>query len=251
MKISKQRLCILILALTSLPLSYGAAALPDKAPILIELFTSEGCSSCPAADGYLAALRKSNANIILLGEHVDYWNNLGWKDPFSSSTWTERQRNYCLKLGVSGCYTPQTVINGKRECVGSNQAAVQQAISETAKSLTTAVDLRLIKQKANSVDISVAVRNANNTRNTTNLEIFLVEDGVSVNVPRGENGGRQLSHDGVIRAHSVIRSIKSGSVSLASLPVETASHSRNFRVVALAEDENGPIGAAQEIFSDQ
>ncbi|MBU6454237.1 MAG: DUF1223 domain-containing protein [Cyanobacteria bacterium REEB67] len=243
MKISKQRLSVLVLALMALPLGNAANALPEAQPILIELFTSEGCSSCPAADSYLSELRKSNCNVILLGEHVDYWNNLGWKDPFSSSIWTQRQKSYCQKLGASSCYTPQTVINGQRECVGSNQAAVQKAISETSGSLKATVDLRLLKQKANSVDISVAVKN---TSRANNLEIFLVEDGVLVNVPRGENGGRQLAHDGVVRAHAVIKSIKSGIVSSASLPQNPAAPSRNFRVVALLEDENGPIGAAQQ-----
>jgi len=113
----------------------------DK-PVLIELFTSEGCSSCPAADEYLSTLRHGNKNIILIGEHVDYWNNLGWADPFSSSKSTERQRRYCQKLGANP-YTPQAVINGARECVASNKSAVQDAISSFSSSNALAVPITI------------------------------------------------------------------------------------------------------------
>jgi hypothetical protein len=248
MKTSDQLLSFVFTALAaSIFGSIGPATAADK-PILVELFTSEGCSSCPSADRFLSDLRKSNNNIILIGEHVDYWNGLGWADPFSSAQWTERQRKYCQKLGANSCYTPQAVINGQRECVGSNQSAVREAISATSDALTVAIDLKVLKQAAKSVDISVTVGNSPRAKN---VELFLVEDGVIVNVPRGENGGRQLGHDGVVRAHAMIENVKSGTVSSASLPLNTDGHPERLRVVALVEDQKGPYGAAQQALSRQ
>jgi hypothetical protein len=213
----------------------------DK-PVLVELFTSEGCSSCPPADNYLSSLRQSNKNVILIGEHVDYWNNLGWADPFSSPKWTERQREYCEKLGANSCYTPQAVINGRRECVGSNQSAVQDAISSTSDALSVPIAMK-IARGAHSVDISLVVGNSSRTKN---VSLFLVEDGVSVNVQRGENGGRKLSHDGIVRSQSAIKNIKSGEKVSASLPLQNSAHSEGFRIVAILEDEKGPFGATQQ-----
>ncbi len=211
-------------------------------PVLVELFTSEGCSSCPPADRYLAGLRKSNRNIILIGEHVDYWNGLGWADQFSSATWTERQQNYCRKLGARSCYTPQAVINGQRECVASDQSAVQKAMSETADALTVPVDIKILKQEPNSVDVSVSVGDSSGSKD---IALLLVEDGVVVQVQRGENGGRLLRHDGVVRAQTKIKNVKGGTKVSATLPLNSTDHPESFRIVALLEDANGPSGAAQ------
>ena len=108
---------------------------PNAVPVLVELFTSEGCSSCPPADGVLAALERTQsvagARIVPLALHVDYWDGIGWPDPFSSAQATQRQRSYA-PLG-SGAYTPQAVIDGRAETIGSRKAMVEQAIGEAAK----------------------------------------------------------------------------------------------------------------------
>jgi hypothetical protein len=192
---------------------------------------------------YLSGLRRSNSNIILIGEHVDYWNGLGWADPFSSPQWTERQRSYCRRLGANSCYTPQAVINGQRECVASNRAAVQEAISATSNALTVLIDLRVLRQAARSIDISVIVGHSPRVKT---VALFLVEDGVLVNVSRGENGGRQLAHDGVVRSQTTIKNVQGGIASSASLPLNAADHVEKCRIIALLEDENGPFGAAQQ-----
>jgi hypothetical protein len=245
--IFKPRLSLLLSLVVSVIGPLVPVSASDK-PVLIELFTSEGCSSCPPADKYLSGLRRSNSNIILLGEHVDYWNNLGWADPFSSPQWTERQKNYCRKLGANSCYTPQAVINGQRECVAYNQFAIEGAIAQLSNVLVVPVDLKVVKQTTKSVEISVAVGESARAKN---IMVFLVEDGVVVDVPRGENGGRQLGHDGVVRAQTVIKNIQGGTTSSADLPLNTAGHPEKFRIVALLEDEKGPFGAAQQPLSRQ
>jgi hypothetical protein len=178
---------------------------------------------------------------------VDYWNNLGWADPFSSSKSTERQKQYCEKLGASSCYTPQAVINGQRECVASHKSAVQDAISSTSNALSVPISMKVARVSAGTVEISLVVGDSSRTNN---VALFLVEDGVSVDVKSGENGGRQLSHDGVIRSQATIKNIQSGETTSASLPLRNiAGHSETFRIVAILEDEKGPFGATQQAVS--
>jgi hypothetical protein len=123
-----------------------AAAEAPRKPVLIELFTSEGCSSCPPADALLSRLQQSQpipgVELITLSEHVDYWNQLGWTDPFSSAVLTVRQRQYAAVLRGDGVYTPQMIVDGKTGFVGSDSQKALQAISEAARAPKTAIDLR-------------------------------------------------------------------------------------------------------------
>src|SRR5215470_16941428 len=115
---------------------------PDvpRTPIVVELFTSEGCSSCPPADAFLAQLEARQpvvgAEVIAIEEHVDYWDQLGWRDPFSSADWTERQRKYAAVLGNGNIYTPQMVVNGSVEFVGSRERSGRSAIDQAAQQKT-------------------------------------------------------------------------------------------------------------------
>jgi hypothetical protein len=106
-----------------------AQAVADGAPVLLELFTSEGCSSCPPADALLSELGSSTKSVIPLAYHVDYWNHLGWSDPLSSHQWSERQNAYVRVLNLSGDYTPQIVIGGGGQCVGSDGRSIARAVA--------------------------------------------------------------------------------------------------------------------------
>src|SRR5690242_11936677 len=137
-------LALLLVDLTSAPHPVAAA---DSAhsPVLVELFTSEGCSSCPPADRLLQKLDQSqpiqNAEAVVLSEHVDYWDHDGWRDPFSGSFFTQRQHQYGSRFGLDDVYTPQMVVNGKAQFVGNDSARAIQAIAEAARAQTISVGL--------------------------------------------------------------------------------------------------------------
>jgi hypothetical protein len=161
-------------------------------PIVVELFTSEGCSSCPPADALLAELAR-RPEVLALSFHVDYWDRLGWKDPFSSHDATERQRRYAELLGSGAIYTPQMVIDGSREAVGSDRGAVESAIDT-------------VRRNNGGLPVSLAL-NEGKMRITVGggpgagsvLLIGFDRRHVSA-VARGENGGRTLSHVDVVRS---------------------------------------------------
>jgi hypothetical protein len=188
-------------------MSTGDAATPDdsRAPVLVELFTSEGCSSCPPADELLAQLERTQpvagAEIIALSEHVDYWNRLGWADPYSSSEFSARQNDYAKAFDTDDIYTPQMIVDGRVQFVGSNQSRAREAIAEAARAAKTAVQVSLRNTTANSVDFAVRVAEMRNAWSGDSSEVFLAitESGLSSNVSRGENAGRRLNHTAVVR----------------------------------------------------
>ena len=129
------------------------------APVaVLELFTSEGCSSCPSADRLLPLLAKLDSNIIPLSFHVDYWNRLGWTDPFSSSKYSERQRSYASQLNLESVYTPQLVVNGEYELVGSNRSNAEAAIKKALKEKSLVkIDISDVKITGNKVSFTSTV----------------------------------------------------------------------------------------------
>ncbi len=135
-----------IAAMAAIALSAGVAK-ADTRPVVVELFTSQGCSSCPPADAVLAELAARN-DVIALGFHVDYWDGLGWKDPLSAAGSTERQNNYAAVFGRKEVYTPQIVIDGQRQAIGSHRADVLDAIAgarpEAAAPISFAPDRRQV-----------------------------------------------------------------------------------------------------------
>src|SRR3984893_12231543 len=149
------------LAVVLLPYVHDAkaSALPStvetpRTPVLIELFTSEGCSSCPPADALLAKLDRSQpvngAELIVLSEHVDYWNDIGWKDPYSSHEYSERQSAYAVHFGRGGVYTPQMVIDGHLELVGSDERGAIQAVETETKFAKVLLSLSAIRFESNN-----------------------------------------------------------------------------------------------------
>lgn len=178
------------------PAADGAAA----TPILVELFTSEGCSSCPPADVVLARLEAgqpvAGARVIALAHHVDYWDRLGWRDPWSSTEATARQRSYAsLK---SGSYTPQVVVDGRAEMVGSRAGAIEQAIAAAAKEPHLSVDLTATPAPDEEGAFDVTVKGA--LPAGASWLVALVQARGRVAVPRGENAGQTLEHTAIVRS---------------------------------------------------
>ena len=177
-----------------------------RVPVLVELFTSEGCSSCPPADRVLATLIEQQpvpgAIVIGLSEHVDYWDHQGWRDPFSWSGFTDRQRIYAReKFGSDQIYTPQLVVGGEEQLIGSDYPAALRSIAHVA-SAGSSVDLTLTAEPHDGVlDVHVlgASRNGSNLDEDVDVWIAATEDGLEHPVIAGENAGRKLAHSAVVR----------------------------------------------------
>jgi hypothetical protein len=183
------------------------AVMPDRVqsggspvPVVVELFTSEGCSSCPPADKLLADLVKTQpvpgALVIGLSEHVDYWDNLGWKDPFSNAAFTRRQSGYATLAGQGDVYTPQMVINGGEAVVGSDREQALAAIRRAVAKSAAPASIELTWKDAGDVETTIAAHAA-----SWGEQVFLAvtEDGLSSSVKSGENAGHTLGHTGVTR----------------------------------------------------
>jgi hypothetical protein len=180
------------------PASSGGATNNARVPVLLELFTSEGCSSCPPADRLLEALDRqpvANAELIVVSEHVDYWNYLGWSDPYSSPLFSERQHQYAERLGTS-VYTPQLVIDGQFQAVGSDQREVMDAIARAQRSPMLPISIRATTAGGSTM----AHVEANSSGKAAELYIIVAADHARTQVQRGENGGRLLSHVAVAQA---------------------------------------------------
>ena len=193
--------CVLIVS----ALASAQPPQPARVPVLIELFTSQGCSSCPPADDLLRRLLQeqplAGVEVIALSEHVDYWNRLGWKDPFSSSRFTERQEVYALQFDGNGMYTPQAVVDGRFQMVGSDGPKLRDAILAAAKTPKATVDVKVRASTTERVAVAVEVRDAPaDPRGDIEVMLAIVENGLAVDVQRGENASRRLHHDAVVRA---------------------------------------------------
>jgi len=182
-------------------LSFVLTVIPARAdgrvPVVVELFTSEGCSSCPPADALATRLGKEQplpgVEIIVLGEHVDYWNYIGWTDRFSSAQWTARQQAYVRRMGLDSAYTPQIVVDGRTEFVGNDARHALAAIASQARQEKPAqVILRL---DGSTLAADVASKEALDA----DVILAITEDNLQTVVGAGENGGRTLMHPAVVR----------------------------------------------------
>jgi hypothetical protein len=172
-----------------------------KTPVLVELFTSEGCSSCPPADTLLGRLEReqpvSNADIIVLEEHVDYWEKDGWHDRFSSSEYTERQNQYGPRLKFNEGYTPQMVVDGSVQFVGNDPRKALTSITEAAQTPKVALSLSAPAVDGKRIGCSVSAASSSPLPKA-DLYAAVVEPTASTEVKRGENNGRHLEHVGVV-----------------------------------------------------
>ncbi|MCI0356762.1 MAG: DUF1223 domain-containing protein [Acidobacteria bacterium] len=185
----------------------AAEPAPGEAPspVLVELFTSEGCSSCPPADALLMRLDQeatvAGAEVIVLSEHVDYWNYIGWTDPFSSPQYSERQKVYAETLG-SQVYTPQMVVDGSEDFLGSDGQRARAAIARASRKRKARVEIQAVGGNAAGkfrLALRVTELPAGTAGEAADLLVAITEDHLTVAVPRGENSGRRLSHTSVVR----------------------------------------------------
>ncbi len=215
--------------------------------VVVELFTSEGCSSCPPADALLSSLARQRAavagvELILLGEHVEYWNGPGWRDRFSAPTFTQRQYDYVRQLHLATAYTPQIVVDGHLQTSGGNAGAIQKLIASAASTPKPAiVELSLVSPEK----LRVTVTNTG----TAKLQVLLAvtEDNLSSTVQGGENGGRVLKHDAVVRELHSVGSTANGSFDkTVALPHKPDWKPEDLRIVVLVQDANSGVilGAA-------
>jgi len=222
-----------ILALICLA-SPGSPA-EGRVPVLVELFTSEGCSSCPPADALLGRLvghPPKGTRVVALGEHVDYWDGLGWKDRFSSAVFTHRQEAYARAMGSGSIYTPELVVGGRLALPGGEDSAARSAISALAGEPVAQVDLRLTKIEEGRRTLRVAARWAPPAKGE--LLMALVKDRATSRVAGGENAGKTLSHVAVVLALEGMGSGNGAFEGSASFDPRGADE-----VVVFVEDEGG------------
>jgi Uncharacterized secreted protein len=220
-----------------------------RAAVLVELFTSEGCSSCPPADALLRRLDQaqpaSSAELIVLSEHVDYWNDIGWTDPYSSHAYSERQSAYAAQFGNATVYTPQMVVDGRFEFVGSDERKASQAIREAAKEAKTVVDLSVVPGDQEAFILRVKVGPLPSGTRSVSADVFLAlaDNRDESQVSRGENAGRTLEHVAVLRKFSRIGSVGisggfSREINLGPNTIEGADR----RIIVIVQEPNaGPV----------
>jgi hypothetical protein len=214
-----------------------------QVPVLVELFTSESCSSCPPADAVLAHLLArppEGVQVVALGEHVDYWDGLGWKDRFSAPAFTLRQERYARRLELSGPYTPQMVVGGTAQLIGGDEPAARAAIAAAARGATGVAEAHVVAGDGPVLQLDVRAEWDGAT--PADVLVAVVQDHARTSVAAGENAGRVLEHVAVARAlitvaHSTRR--YHGTVELPLITTEGAD-----RVVVIVQDrDGGPVRA--------
>jgi hypothetical protein len=243
--------------LTLGPAQSQQPATPSSAPaVLVELFTSEGCSSCPPADRfieYLDAQPLSGATLIVLSEHVDYWDRKGWKDPYSSSAATERQLMYGQRFRLKDVYTPQFVIDGTRESL-ADDAKILSAIRESAEAKKIGIQLKIDQSDAHRMRVRVETEPVVSTASTVDVYLAIALDHAMSRVGGGENAHRVLSHTAVVKQLMKVGSLKRGEQFSRDVELKTeALANQSLRVVVfLQEHESGKVyGAAVAHLSTQ
>lgn len=257
---------LLVLALMA-PL-LGATAPEEengyRAPVIVELFTSEGCSSCPPADEVLAHLTDLGfepEQVIPLAFHVDYWDNIGWTDPYSHSAWTTRQQKYGRLYRAEQIYTPQMIVNGTKQFLGSNTKIARQIIGEAWQRTDPAhVSIHIAEASIDAPTMRVEASYELErmfTPGVLSLFIAVTEDGLSSDVLEGENKGRRLKHEAVVRymqrMNEVATSAKKQNTYAVEIPLQPEWKQDNLNVVVFIQNiTNGAImGASVQSLMDE
>jgi hypothetical protein len=231
-----------------------------RTPVMVELFTSEACSSCPPADAFLQTLDQqpvAGEEMIVLSEHVDYWNHIGWKDPYSARFYSDRQNAYARRLGLDGAYTPQMVVDGTSEFVGSNAALADNAFAKalvrpklTVRLSGVALGVKNIIQahlEASALPASFGLREAD-------VYVAVALNRAESQVSHGENAGRTLAHTAVVRNIVKVGTIHQGQAFAQDVQVklDSGTDPQNLRLVAFVQEPGlgRVIGAAVQLLSN-
>jgi hypothetical protein len=218
--------------------------LPSRSPVLVELFTSEGCSSCPPADALLQQLDRAQpvagAEVIVLSEHVDYWNQIGWKDPFSSRFYSDRQSAYASRFGLPSVYTPQMVVDGASEFTGSESNTAEQTIAKAGKVPKLALQISGIRLVSSAILQATVDIPDTSLKQGKKAEVFLALalNHAQSQVSGGENSGRTLSHIGVVRNLVKVGEVKAGEKfsKAVELKIDPALKAENLRIIAFIQE---------------
>ncbi|WP_042262994.1 DUF1223 domain-containing protein [Paraburkholderia heleia] len=210
-----------------------APVVASARPVVVELFTSEGCSSCPPADAYLSELSRERREVLPLAFHVTYWDGLGWRDPYSLEAATQRQAEYSARFGESA-YTPEMVIDGQKGLVGSNRRAVEAAIAIARKADEAGVEVSGVRHGGT---LSVMVG-----RGGGHGVVLLVgyDNAHVTKVGRGENTGRALRESNIVRSIQAV-----GEWTGAPLKLEPASPAGEQAAILIQSTDGAIIGAAR------
>jgi hypothetical protein len=237
------------LSLAAMGILFSVPALAAPAnPVLVELFTSEGCSDCPPADAFLKALDAAQpipgAQLIVLEEHVDYWDDQGWRDPFSSHALTLRQSDYVDRLHVeNGPYTPQMVVDGSEAFVGSDRAQAGRAFAKEVAVPKISVQISTLHVEQGKVLAHLEIGAV-----PAKAEVFLALalDHAQSQVLHGENGGRQLEHVAVVERLTSAGKMKKGEPFSKDVAIKMDHSDKDYRMIAFVQqsDEGKVLGAA-------
>ena len=218
----------------------GPLAAQEPAPVVIELYTSQGCSSCPDADAYFAELARE-PGVVALGFHVDYWNYLGWRDPFSSKKFTYRQKEYAMAFRQTGVYTPQIVVQGRRGEVGSDRKAVARMIAD-ARRVKPIAGIAIEKLGGNRLR---AVVTAAAEAKGAEVWLALIDRRHSTKIPRGENEGKTLVNDNIVREWKKLGDVAEAKMELNLVAAGEKGEKRGGAAVVVQQPKAGAIlGAA-------
>jgi hypothetical protein len=206
-------------------------------PVVVELFTAQGCSSCPPADRLLTELGgESGARILPLAFHVDYWNHDGWTDPFSSADWTKRQAAYARRLGLQQVYTPQAVVDGSVELIGSRAPELRSAVAAAAEKPAATIALKLEPSESKvrvraDVGLPEALKSG-----SWELMFAVYETGLMTPVKSGENGGKTLQNDYVVRSLKSGERVRGTSSQTATLSLDKGWNRERLGVAVFLQD---------------
>ena len=247
---------LVVLSVAAWMLARGSDSVSEvkgRTPVLVELFTSEGCSSCPPADRFLEKLDRqpvAGAEMIVLSEHVDYWNHIGWKDPYSAHVYSERQALYGKRFGLDSVYTPQMVVDGSSEFVGSNPALADEAFAKALSVPKISVHLSLLSADPSVVDVHLetgALEPSFGAREAE-VQIAVALSRAESQVSSGENAGHRLAHVSVVRSLTKVGVLKRGQglSQDVHLNLGPAPEFHNLRLVAFVQEprQGRVLGAA-------